>query len=125
MSLTITETYTAIHKAFDKYGRGLEIRPFAMRVLLAISDANDSYPEIATTTDRLEELLGSEAERGPHRGADIRRALGELYAAKLVAGVSAVDGGRRRAGHRTLVTLTADGKKVLHMLEDELNGILG
>lgn len=92
----LTTTYSEIHSAIRTAGRELGIEPYVVRVVLAIYDRGGE-----ATSDELEADL-SEA------GTAVRRALLTMYRREFAIGLAA-DGGPRRPGQRSRVTLTPTG----------------
>lgn len=96
----ITAAYTRAHAAFATAAREHALRPFDVRILLAVHERDDSADTAAIATDL-----------GQPEGATVRRALPELVMFDLVTTVAS-DGGRVRPGTRTVVTLTAAGRAI-------------
>lgn len=93
----ITAAYTRAHAAFLAIAREHALRPFHVRVLLAVLERDGTADTAAIAED-----LGQ-------NGAAVRRALPELVTFDFVATLG-IDGGRVRPGTRTVVTLTPRGR---------------
>jgi hypothetical protein len=97
--MSITAEYTAIHQAIAEEGKRVGVKPFCIRVLLAVHERGGE----ATTLEIEEDLKADDAA--------VRRAVLALYSKKLARGCG-VDGGPRRPGVRTVVQLTDEGRAV-------------
>jgi DNA-binding MarR family transcriptional regulator len=107
--VSLTQRYTSTNRAFWSVGRELGMRPAAIRVLVAVADRGGR----ATTTE-----LNADVDL---QQSDVARMLRELYAAGLATGV-AVDGGRRRGGVTTRVSLTGEGRELVDRVTALVNG---
>lgn len=91
--------YGILNRSFDDAGKEFRITPFDVRVLVLLHEREGQL-----TSDRIAHELVA------HDSA-VRRSLLTLYAKRLADGES-VNGGRRRPGQRTLVTITPAGALV-------------
>ncbi len=97
--MTFTRRYTRMTRALAVVSTETGLDPFAVRLVVAISDRAG-----AATTEQLVADIALE-------GSNVRRALGTLYGQGLASG-EALGGGRRRPGVMTLVRLTPKGEAV-------------
>lgn len=102
--MNMTLTYSRLHAAMTAAGREAGVGPFTVRVLLAVHEHHEQHGTAPDTGD-LEQMLGGE-------GSAIRRALIDAYDRGLAIGVGP-DGGRRKRGSRTRVTLDEAGERVV------------
>jgi hypothetical protein len=118
----LTETYSLLHEEFVLRARLEGVSPFAIRVLLAVTEWSDLYGK-PIRSDQLELVL-----LGDNDGSMARRGLLELYRCGLVIG-TASDGGRRRPGLRSIVTPTPAGAALVREIkfvmdaQDEERGV--
>jgi hypothetical protein len=99
--LVLTAAYTATHQALAQAARKHSLRPYEVRVLLALHERGDR-----ARTDDLE------ADLGLGDGTALRQALGVLYREGYCAG-RAIDGSLRRRGVRTVVRVLPAGRVVV------------
>lgn len=93
----LTATYTQLHKAFEVVARQHGIQPFDARLLLAVYELGDDV-----RSDVLEDALG--------KGSATRRSLSKLYRTGHLVGAAPGES-RRKRGVRTIVSLTALGRR--------------
>lgn len=87
--VSVSRQYERTHRAIREQARVLGIEPFSMRVVLSIAESETGTLDTAELEGELH-CVGD--------GAAIRRAMGELFEAGLVAG-------ERKRGVRTRLTL--------------------
>jgi hypothetical protein len=97
---TFTENYSRIHDALLDAATLRGLRPWDVRVLVALEERGGR-----AVTDQLQDDLRD------RNGAQVRRSLITLYAQDLATGQSS-RGGPRRAGQRSVVTLTFNGRAI-------------
>ena len=96
--MTATEQYTRMHNALALVAADEGLRPFEVRVLVALHEAGGSL--------RSDELVARLADgKG---GSQVRRSLGPLYARVYATGGGS-DGGPRRPGTLSQITLSGRG----------------
>jgi hypothetical protein len=93
-------TYTRTHTALVATAHETGLKPFDVRVILALHERGEE-----ATSFELSEDLNSE-------GSQVRRSLLGLYEREMCVG-EAADGGRRRPGTVTQVRLTPVGRAVV------------
>lgn len=96
--MTVTSEYGIAAASFRETALDWQLTPFHVRLLVALFEHGPAG------SDRLESLLGDS-------GSGTRRALGVVYRRGMAEGF-AEDGGPRRAGMRSRVTITDRGELV-------------
>jgi len=95
---TDTETYSRLHQAFIAVGRKASLDPFTVRLALALRE----HDRPMMTSELVDAMRHDD-------GSIVRHGLGKMYATGLATGVGR-DGGVRRQGVETRITLTRKGR---------------
>lgn len=95
--MTLTDRYSALHRALVDVARRRDLAPMDIRVLVALHERGG-----AATSEEIEQDLLCE-------GSAVRRSWLVLRESSYVF-TSGIDGGRARQGVRTQLTLTAIGR---------------
>jgi CO/xanthine dehydrogenase Mo-binding subunit len=114
--VTLTATYSRIHRAIAETANELGIEPRDVRLLLAIAELGGER----VSSDQLEQAMEYVTAAS---ASAARRSLTMFYLQGLATGIAS-DGGKRRPGVRSLITLTETGRSVAVDVAERVEGIV-